>query len=170
MKNRAHYILFETWRDAELFQQKYAVQNNPLAHHYNKVISSHLAMANGKDRKVRGRAKAVLRHFVKWQEAEEQHKEKYKKPFTMDDLAAQKPKALKAWRHYKRHIEPKEKRYYKAMWLLKQETDTHELQKQTHNAPAPALSHSTTPAHPKKTSESLERRRFPTHGSHDETP
>ena len=119
---RAQKIL-ESWRDAEKFHQVYAQKSDPISHHYNKLISDHLNIANGKDKKTRGRAKEVLRHFVKWQESETDHKEKHKKFPTMDDLAAQKPAALKAWAHYKRTVGPKERRYHKAMWLLTQETE-----------------------------------------------
>ncbi len=115
--------LLESWRDAEKIHQKYATRNDPIAHHYNKLLSDHLSLAQGKNVKLRSRAKAVLRHFVKWHEIEQLHREKHTKPFTMDDLATQKPKALKAWRHYRRYVAPKEKRYHKEMWLLKQETD-----------------------------------------------
>ena len=115
--------LFESWRDAETFQQEYAIKSDPIAHYYNKILSQHIDMARGKDKKVRGRAKAVLRHFVNWRESEKEHHEKHKKSPTMDDLAAQKPAALKAWRHYKTHVAPKEKRYHKEAWLLHNETE-----------------------------------------------
>lgn len=121
MRTRAQQLL-ESWRDAEKLQRDYALRKDPIAHHYNKLVSDHLSIAQGKDAKLRPRAKAVLRHFVKWQEIEQEHREKHKKPFTMDDLAAQKPKALKAWRHYRRYVAPKEKRYHKEAWILKQET------------------------------------------------
>lgn len=122
MPTRAHHLL-ETWKDATKYHQDFAGRTDPLAHHFNKLLTQHLSIASGKDHKTRGRAKAVLRHFVAWQEAEQSHRDKHKKPFTMDDLAAQKPKALQAWRHLKRHVTPKEKRYHKEAWLLQQEVD-----------------------------------------------
>ena len=121
-RSRAQQFL-ESWKDAEKFHHDYAQQNTPLAHHYNKLLADHIGMAKGNDRRVRGRAKAVLRHFVKWQDAEQGHKDKHKKLPTMDDLAAQKPKALKSWAHYKRHVAPKEKRYHREAWMLNQEVE-----------------------------------------------
>ena len=132
MSSKAQLFL-EGWRDAEKFQREFALRNDPIGHHYNKILSQHIDMANGKDRRFKGRAKEILRHFIRWQEAEREHKEKHKKFPTMgeprstmifmDDLADQKPAALQAWRHYKRHVEPKERQYHKATWLLNQETE-----------------------------------------------
>lgn len=123
MRSRAEQIL-ESWKEAEKYHQEIAQKNDPLSHQMNKILHQHLGLANGKDKKVRGRAKAVLRHFVKWQDAEATFRDKHKKMPTMDDLAAQKPKSLKAWLHYKRNVHPKEKRYHKETWLLNQESDT----------------------------------------------
>lgn len=114
-------VFFESWRDAEKFQQEYATRNDSTGHHYNKVISQHLDMAKGRDRNTRGRAKEVLRYLVKWREADQSHRELHKNPPTMQDLADQKPSALRAWRHYNRTVAPKERRYHKATWLLLQQ-------------------------------------------------
>jgi ribonuclease D len=122
-------LFLESWRDAERFQREFAMKTDPVSHHYNKLLSDHLQLAQGKEAKLRPRAKAVLRHFVKWQEAEQAHREKHKRPVTMDDLAAQKPKTLQAWRSYKRSVAPKEKRYHREAWLLAQEAIPHTLAK-----------------------------------------
>ncbi len=126
--SKAHNLL-ESYKNAELYHREISQKKDPLSHHHNKLLTHHFELANGNNPKFRGRAKQVLRHFVKWQDAAKEHTEKHKKLPTMDDLAAQKPKAIKSWQHYKRHVAPKEKRYHKAMWLLKQETDQHQREK-----------------------------------------
>ena len=125
MMNKAQRLLqlTEAWKDAEKYHREIALKNDPISHGFNKSLQQHFSMANGKDPKVRGRAKAVLRHFVKWQEVSQQFKEKHKKMPTMDDLAAQKPKAIKAWSFYKRSVMPKEKRYQKETWMLNQQAE-----------------------------------------------
>ena len=45
----------------------------------------------------------------------------------MDDLAAQKPKAIQAWTHYRRTVAPKEQKYHRAAWLLNQAAEHHAL-------------------------------------------
>lgn len=114
---------FEAWKDAEKYHREVSMKNDPISHAVNKTLHQHFSMANGKDPKVRGRAKAVLRHFVAWQDASAAFKEKHKKMPTMDDLAAQKPKSLKAWKFYQRSVAPKEKRYHKETWMLNQQAD-----------------------------------------------
>ncbi len=130
MTSKAQQLL-ESYKDAELFRRDVSQKDDPLSHHYSKVLSHHLELADGKNPKFRSRAKAVLRHFVKWQEAATVHKEKHKKIPDMDDLAAQKPKAIKSWQHYRRHVAPKERRYHKEVWLLNQEVEHHNLEKGT---------------------------------------
>lgn len=126
--NKSQHLL-EAWTHAEKLQQDLAQKKDPQSHHYNQMIQQHLELARGKDRRVKTRAQSVLRHFVKWHEAKEIHKEKHKKIPDMDALAAGHPKAISSWRHYQRHVAPKERKYHREAWLLHNELEMRKHEK-----------------------------------------